>query len=683
MNRKKLYLLLPIILFATILALDIGNLLDASLIRFTAPTRNIMLLVTIVLLLPSIQKWQDSLSIYARIKLIFGAVLALYLLNYFSGYRKIYDSLMGLITISLTAVIMLMLVSLSIAGLRDLILIQRKKHTMGNFRGMLFMMLAYGIILPAEPAGFGFELGSVTFWSPASWIKLIGMLVSMIMIYLMVVNSFRVHWIKTLNKRQKIRTALMVIGILLLSVWLLGNKLLTLYEYSSFAGNFASACLLFLAIYSSIALLVTLMHLPTAGVYDRKVKEISSLHHLSHFILGVFDLDRVLQIIIDQSIEVTGARYCWLLLKNETTGRFELAAHKNIPVSLLPELATATRALQQAMVAAPRVKLIEQLAQNKLTAKVRHWQKGSGSLLGVPLISNEQVMGLLFAVKHEEYGFLPDDSIVMAAFANHATLAIENARLVKMSLEKERYVQELKIAHEAQMKLLPRTMPQPEALDIAAACITANEIGGDYFDFFEFDTSRLGVVIGDVSGKGPEAAFYMAEVKGVLESLATIYRSPRELLIQANRLLFQTFDRKTFVSLLYGIYDLPTRQFTFCRAGHCPLLYWSQHQQQVYLIEPGGMAIGLDSGVQFQATLEEEQLTCHPGEVLVLFTDGVTEARNRQHEEYEEQRLCQMINRLHDQDAKEIKARLLQDIATFVGDHERHDDLTLVILKAQ
>lgn len=682
-DRKKLYLLLPIILFAAILALDIGNLLNASFIRFTSPTRNLMLLVTMVLLLPSIQKWQQSLSVYARIKLIFGALLAMYLFNYFSSQRKIYDSLLSLITISLIAIMLLILLSLTIAGLRDLILIQRKKYTLGNFRGLLLLMLAYAILSPARVGGFSFELDAAAIVSPGKWFELLVMILSGIMIYLMVLNSFRVHWIKVLNKRQKIRTALMLIGSLLGAIWLLGRKLLTLFEYSSFAGNFATVSLLFIAIYCSFALLVTMLYLPTAGVYDRKVKEISSLHHLSHFILGVFDLERVLQIIIDQSIEVTGARYCWLLLKNDTTGQFELAAHKNIPAALLSDLTAATRELQQAMVASARVKLIEQLSQDKLTTKVRQWRKGAGSLLAVPLMLKEQVMGLLFAVKQEEYGFLPDDSIVMTAFANHATLAIENARLVKMSLEKERYVQELKIAHDAQMKLLPRAMPRPAGLDIAAACITANEIGGDYFDFFEFDHSRLGVVIGDVSGKGPEAAFYMAEVKGVLESLATIYLSPKELLIQANRLLFQTFDRKTFVSLLYGIYDLPTKQFAFCRAGHCPLLYWNRQQEQVYLIEPSGMAIGLDRGAQFQAALEEQQLTCHPGEVLILFTDGVTEARNCQHQEYDEQRLCEMMARLHDQDAEAIKAGLLQDIASFVGDHERHDDLTLVILKVR
>lgn len=682
-DRKKFYLLLPIILFAAILALDIGNLLNASFIRFTSPTRNLMLLVTMVLLLPSIQKWQESLSVYSRIKLIFGALVAMYLFNYFSSQRKIYDSLLSLITISLTAIVLLILLSLTIAGLRDLILIQRKKYTLGNFRGLLLLMLAYAILSPAKAGGFSFDLDAAAFVSPGKWFKFLVMILSGVMIYLMVLNSFRVHWIKVLNKSQKIRTALMLIGSLLGAIWLLGRKLLTLFEYSSFAGNFATVSLLFVAIYSSFALLVTLLYLPTAGVYDRKVKEISSLHHLSHFILGVFDLERVLQIIIDQSIEVTGARYCWLLLKNDATGQFELAAHKNIPASLLSDLAAATRELQQAMVASARVKLIEQLSRDKLTAKVRQWRKGAGSLLAVPLMLNEQVMGLLFAVKQEEYGFLPDDSIVMTAFANHATLAIENARLVKMSLEKERYVQELKIAHDAQMKLLPRSMPRPAGLDIAAACITANEIGGDYFDFFEFDHSRLGVVIGDVSGKGPEAAFYMAEVKGVLESLATIYLSPKELLIQANRLLFQTFDRKTFVSLLYGIYELPTKQFAFCRAGHCPLLYWNRQQEQVYLIEPSGMAIGLDRGAQFQAALEEQQLTCHAGEVLILFTDGVTEARNRQHQEYDEQRLCEMMARLHDRDAEAIKAGLLQDIDAFVGGHERHDDLTLVILKVR
>lgn len=684
-NRKKYYLLLPIILFSIILALDIGNLLYAAFIRFTAPMRNLMLLSTMVILLPSIQKWQQSLSVFARIRLVFLAVGAVFLLNYFSsGWSHIYDSLTNLIPISLIAIAMLIILSLAIACLRDLIYIQRKKHTAGNFQRLYFFMLGYSILSPGTEAAFSLNLSDLPYWSPAGWFKLLSWLFSAVMVYFMVMNSFRLHWIKVLNKSQKVRTVLLAGGSMLLSIWLLNSQLPVLFEYSSFAGHLAEAILLFIAIYSSLALLVTLLHLPTAGVYDRKVKEIASLHHLSRFILGVFDLERVFQIIVDQSIEVTGARYCWLLIKNAGSDRFDLVAHKNIPPPLLPDLTSASiSALIRAMVASQKVKLIEQLSQDKLTTSVKHWRKATGSLLAVPLISNDQMMGLLFAVKNEEYGFLPDDNIVMAAFANHAILAIENARLVKNSLENERYVQELKIAHDAQMKLLPREMPRLDELDIAAACITANEIGGDYFDFFAFNDTRLGIVIGDVSGKGPEAAFYMAEVKGVLESLANIYYSPQELLIHANRILFPTFDRKTFVSLLYGVFDGASRQFVFCRAGHCPLLYWNHQHEQIYLVEPAGMAVGLDRGSNFQAILAEERLKCKTGDVLMLYTDGVTEARNWQHQEFEEQRLCQVVAQYHSRTAEEIKKQLLQEISTFVGDHERHDDLTMVVIKVR
>ncbi len=138
--------------------------------------------------------------------------------------------------------------------------------------------------------------------------------------------------------------------------------------------------------------------------------------------------------------------------------------------------------------------------------------------MGIPLLSGERVIGLLFAVKTVEYGFLPDDKVLMTAFANNATIAIENARLVQKSLEKEKYEQELKIAHEAQMKLLPRQMPQFDLLDIDAACLTANEVGGDYYDFHLDDKNRLTVVIGDATGHGLNAGtgFAGAWVDGTL-----------------------------------------------------------------------------------------------------------------------------------------------------------------------
>jgi len=271
---------------------------------------------------------------------------------------------------------------------------------------------------------------------------------------------------------------------------------------------------------------------------------------------------------------------------------------------------------------------------------------------------------------------------MLRAFSDQAAIAVENARLVQESIVKERLEQELRIAHEAQMKLLPKKMPILEGLEIDAVCITANEVGGDYYDFFELGDGKIGIVIGDVSGKGPSAAFYVAEVKGIMEALAKEVRSPKAMLVSANETLYKNFDRNTFISLIYGIIDAKDRCFTFCRAGHCPLYYLGQDFKEPQMLEPKGIGVGLDAGKIFEKTLEPMKVTLNDEDALLLFTDGVTEARNPNGEEFGEERLAKAFLQVKNENSTEIKKTLIHHIYTFFDGQNAYDDLTFIIIKA-
>jgi len=514
------------------------------------------------------------------------------------------------------------------------------------------------------------------------WTNIIYLTLTIVMVYLIVFNSFRTQWVKFLNKNEKIKTLFLNLIVLTLLILLFIKGKTIVSQYSIIISNLISICLIFFSIYFSFSTLVILLHLPTAGVYDRKVRELSSLHDLSRYILGVFDIDKVKQIITDRTIEVAGASYSWLVIKDLSSKNIELVAHKNLPVSLISDYSdNPTNELTDWVEKNKSTLKIDRISKHDLTSRSNVWRKRTGSLLGIPLISNEEVMGILFAVKGDEYGFLSDDETLLTMFANNATVAIENANLLKKSLDQEKYEQELKIAHEAQKKLLPDTMPEIKFLQIDAACKTANEVGGDYYDFFLYDNSKLGIIIGDVSGKGAEAAFYMAEVKGVFESLGSTSTSPKELLINTNKILYNTLDSKTFVSALFGTFDFKKHTFTFSRAGHCPLLYWNAKENEVYLVEPAGLALGLDGGKNFNDILNEEKIKFHSGDIFVFITDGINEARNAMNEEFEEQRLCDIIFENHNENATAIKNAILEKIENFVGDQKQHDDLTMVVIK--
>ena len=149
-------------------------------------------------------------------------------------------------------------------------------------------------------------------------------------------------------------------------------------------------------------------------------------------------------------------------------------------------------------------------------------------MIGVPLISgNGNPLGILFAAKSRSFGFDPDDMAMLEAYANQAVIALDNANLLKNSLERERLEEELRIARNVQQRLLPQQIPKYKDISIEALAINAYEVGGDYYDFLELPNNHIGFIIGDVSGKGTSAAFYMAEVKGIIQSLSKIYHSPK------------------------------------------------------------------------------------------------------------------------------------------------------------
>jgi serine phosphatase RsbU (regulator of sigma subunit) len=229
------------------------------------------------------------------------------------------------------------------------------------------------------------------------------------------------------------------------------------------------------------------------------------------------------------------------------------------------------------------------------------------------------------------------------------------------------------------MKLLPKRMPVLPNADIDAVSVTANEVGGDYFDFLEY-VGRIGIVIGDVSGKGPAAAFYMAEVKGIIESYSRIYNSPREVLIHANAALYRSIERSTFVSLIYAQLDIERKEMRYSRAGHCPVIFIRRHEPPRFL-QPAGLALGLDDGQIFDKVLTEDRIQLQTDDVLIFYTDGVTEAMDEQSREFEEQRLLELTTAFDGKNSHEIREIIVDAVRRFVGPAKSHDDYTVVVLK--
>src|SRR5204863_1460358 len=181
----------------------------------------------------------------------------------------------------------------------------------------------------------------------------------------------------------------------------------------------------------------------------------------------------------------------------------------------------------------------------------------------------------------------------LAESFNSMTASIED--LLRQAAEKKRLEEELRIAHEIQMSLLPHGPLRMAGLSVTAVCVPAREVGGDYYDFFPLDQNRVGILIADVSGKGTSAALYMAELKGLMLSLSRIHTSPRDLLIVANRIIAEHLDARSFITMTYAVLDLGERVMTYARAGHTPLMYLpaSGSDRSIRVLTPDGLVLGL------------------------------------------------------------------------------------------
>ena len=275
----------------------------------------------------------------------------------------------------------------------------------------------------------------------------------------------------------------------------------------------------------------------------------------------------------------------------------------------------------------------------------------------------------------------------LASSFNQMIGSIEN--LLQTAAEKKRLDEELRIARQIQMSLLPRGQLNVPGLAVTALCVPAREVGGDYYDFFPLADGRLGVLIADVSGKGTSAALYMAELKGLVLSLSQIYQSPRQLLSEVNRIISENLDSRSFITMTYAVLDLAEGTMTYARAGHTPLMHMKARpgeDNRVDVLVPSGMVLGLripGAAEKFDELLEEDRLELSTGDVIVLYTDGITEAMNDESDLFGDARLSRIVEEHGHLESGELRERILREIEAFVGSAHQHDDMTMILMKIE
>ena len=408
----------------------------------------------------------------------------------------------------------------------------------------------------------------------------------------------------------------------------------------------------------------------------RAVEELSILNEIASAISSTMEVEEITRLILSKCIDRIDVEQGTItLLKESVTDPFKTFVRvedspvKGVPYRLGVSLAgwmlkNQKPLLTNDLVSDPRFKGVD-----REEAKIR-------SMLCVPLKVKNEMIGLISLFNKKKGAFTPDDQRLLAIIAMQSAQVIESARLYEEERKLQQMEEDLRTARNIQRSLLPKQNPSLPNADIVGLNLQAREVGGDYYDFISLDKDRLGIVIADVSGKGMPAALLMANVQATLRAQTSQDHSPKECVARSNSLLCRSVERGQFVSLFCGILNIKERSLTYTNAGHCYPLIFDQ-KGEFRELEKGGLILGVLDGYPY----EEESIVLRPGELLLLYTDGITEAFNERNEQFEEERLIKAVQENLTLDAEEISQQIVNRVVAFQADVPQSDDLTLVVMK--
>jgi phosphoserine phosphatase RsbU/P len=306
----------------------------------------------------------------------------------------------------------------------------------------------------------------------------------------------------------------------------------------------------------------------------------------------------------------------------------------------------------------------------------------SGVVLAVPMFLQDRLIGTInVGPKLSGKVYSQEDIDLLSTVANQAAIAIENARLHQSEIEKQRIEEELKLAWKIQQGLLPKSNPAIDGLDITGITIPARVVGGDYFDYIQLGAKKILIVVADVSGKGMSAALYMSKIQGMIQLASHMYASPKEILIEVNRRIYDGIERKSFITMILALFDLERKQVSICRAGHNKAIISTNGK--IEHLNAGGIGLGLERGPVFESHLEEVHRQLNADGLFVFYSDGLTETMDERMTQLGEEAVYDIVNAKRNLSAFELQQSIISAAQEFRGQAEQHDDLTLVVVKSQ
>jgi sigma-B regulation protein RsbU (phosphoserine phosphatase) len=404
---------------------------------------------------------------------------------------------------------------------------------------------------------------------------------------------------------------------------------------------------------------------------DKKIQELNTLFDIGKELNSTLDREKIINLLSYAVMGEMLINRCLIFVQDNGKMRLAMSkGHKNNE-----ELAKFEDNVLLTLLAEIRDPVHFKPGE-KFEQPFTHFQK-AGYRIIVPMTIQNQTKGILaIGDRITRAEFQDYDLEFLSTLGNEAMICLENARLFEETLEKQRLEEELALAREIQQKLLPRECIKLERYDIDAINVSSLQVSGDYFDCFQLNSDKICLTIADVSGKGMGASLLMANLQAVLLALIEPEALLTEVAGKINNLIHRNTNYDKFITFFFGILDIKKNTFTYVNAGHNPPI-WLRKNDKVDLLEKGGLILGMMPNLPYQ----QETITLEPGDWIVMFTDGVTEAVNAADEEFEEKRLIEVIRANKDGSASVMKDKILAAVREFSVGQAQGDDITLLSLK--
>lgn len=408
-------------------------------------------------------------------------------------------------------------------------------------------------------------------------------------------------------------------------------------------------------------------------------ERLSLLYNLSQTFNSSLDLEEVLNMVMDEVISATNAERGFVVLHTDNHD-LDFRAARGIDQNTLadPEFQISRGVVQDVIQSGEPVLTSDAQSDERFSGRQSVINLRLRSILCAPLKVKENILGAIYVDNRLHVGlFTQADLDLLSAIAASAAIAIENARLYQVAVEKGRMERDLQLAYKVQSSLLPHETPSYGGWEFATRWIPAREVAGDFFDFFPLGDGELGIVIADVADKGIASALFMASCRSVIRGSMLRASSPQDGINSANRLIHADATDGNFLTLFYAQLNPESGEMVYVNAGHNPPLLVRRGADVLQKLTLTGMALGVIEDFNY----EQRAINLNPGDMIFLFTDGVSEAVDIDSAEFGEARLEKFVLDNQEQTAEDLAASLETTLEVFTASTQPFDDITIVVIK--